>query len=84
MVSSDEPLVTIGIPTYNRANNFLRNALGSALNQTYTKLEIIASDNRSTDQTESLVRDFSDPRIRYIKHQENISAINESVELHVS
>lgn len=69
-------LVTIGIPTYNRAHAFLRNALSCAVNQTYKNLEIIVSDNCSTDHTESLVRDFGDPRIRYIKHQKNIGANN--------
>ncbi len=76
MESQNTPLVTIGMPTYNRANNFLHNALASAINQTYKNIEIIISDNCSTDHTESLVRDFGDPRIRYIKHRENIGAIN--------
>lgn len=76
MNSISEPLVTIGIPTYNRANFFLQNALNCAVNQTYRNIEIIIADNCSTDHTESLVNSFSDPRIRYVKHQENIGANN--------
>ena len=76
MNSIGEPLVTIGIPTYNHANFFLQNALNCALNQTYKNIEIIVSDNCSTDHTETLVKGFSDPRIRYVKHQENIGANN--------
>lgn len=76
MESQNQPLVTIGIPTYNRANGFLHNALSCAVQQTYQKLEIIVSDNCSTDHTESLVKGFSDPRIRYVKHQDNIGANN--------
>ena len=76
MESVNEPLVTIGIPTYNRADGFLRNALSSAVNQTYKNIEIIVSDNCSTDHTESLVGDFPDSRIRYVKHKENIGAKN--------
>lgn len=63
------PLVTIGIPTYNRANGYLREALDSALAQTYPNLEIVVSDNGSTDNTESVVRSYADPRIRYCRQQ---------------
>ena len=56
------PLVTIGIPTYNRADHYLREALTSALSQTYANLEIIVSDNCSTDSTQTLVKGLPDPR----------------------
>jgi len=65
---SDHPLVTIGIPTYNRADGHLRQALESALAQRYEPLEIIVSDNCSTDNTAELVKSCNDPRIRYAKH----------------
>ena len=68
------PLVTIGIPTYNRANSYLRQALESAVKQTYPNIEIVVSDNCSTDDTETLVKYFEDPRIRYFKQTENIGA----------
>ncbi len=76
MENQNKPLVTIGIPTYNRANGFLHNALSCAVNQTYKNIEIIVSDNCSADHTESLVESFSDPRIHYVKHKENIGANN--------
>lgn len=63
------PLVTIGVPTYNRANKYLREALESALAQTYPNLEIVVSDNGSTDNTESVVHSYADPRIRYYRQQ---------------
>lgn len=72
------PLVTIGIPTYNRANVFLKQALKSVLGQTYPNVEIIVSDNCSTDNTENVVKSFNDPRIRYFKQGKNIGAINNS------
>lgn len=65
-------LVTIGIPTYNRANDFLCQALESAMVQTYKNIEIIVSDNCSNDDTEQVVKQFKDPRIQYIRHSENI------------
>ena len=51
---------------------FFRQALESALAQNYELLEIIVSDNCSTDDTESLVQSYSDPRIRYFRHEKNI------------
>jgi glycosyltransferase involved in cell wall biosynthesis len=69
-------LVTIGIPTYNRAGGYLREALASALKQTYPHIEIVVSDNCSTDHTEAVVKSFADPRIRYFKHPYNIGANN--------
>ena len=76
MPNDKSPLITIGIPTYNRADSFLKEALQSAVEQTYRNLEIIVSDNCSTDSTEVVVKSFSDPRIKYIKHAYNIGAIN--------
>lgn len=69
-------LVSIGIPTYNRANSYLRYALQSAVNQTYTNIEIIVSDNCSPDHTESLVKEFNDSRIKYYRQNENIGPLN--------
>ena len=76
MTSKALPLVTIGIPTYNRADGYLKQALNSAVNQTYQNIEIIVSDNCSTDNTEGVVEGFNDSRIRYVKHNENIGANN--------
>lgn len=52
--SGGGPLVSIGIPTYNRRNS-LERALDSALAQTYQPLEIVVSDNASTDGTPQLL-----------------------------
>lgn len=63
--------VTIVIPTYNRAD-MLREALNSALAQTVSDLEIVVSDNASTDHTAEVVASFNDPRIRYFRQDTNI------------
>lgn len=76
MPDSTIPLVSIGIPTYNRANSYLRCSLRSAVSQTYKNIEIIVSDNCSTDNTESVVKEFDDPRIRYYRQKENIGPVN--------
>lgn len=64
------PTVSVVIPTYNRAHVVGR-AIRSVLNQTYQDFEIIVVDDGSTDNTEEVVKSFNDPRIRYIRHEEN-------------
>jgi len=70
------PLVTIAIPTYNRANGYLRQAIDCSVKQTYRNIEIIISDNCSTDNTEEVVKSFNDPRIRYFRQDKNIGMYN--------
>jgi glycosyltransferase involved in cell wall biosynthesis len=70
----NQPLVTIAIPTYNRADSYLPHALQSALNQTYDSLDILVSDNCSGDDTEKVVRSLGGPRVRYFRHTVNIGA----------
>jgi len=72
MTNTTSPFVSLAIPTYNRADSYLKESLKSAINQTYQNIEIIVSDNCSTDNTERVVKDFKDPRIRYFKQTENI------------
>ncbi len=52
-----QPLVSVIIPTYNRAY-ILPKAIESVLNQTYPNLELIIIDDASTDETEELVKTF--------------------------
>ncbi len=56
--------------TYNRAH-FLREAINSVLTQSYQNLELIIIDDGSTDETYTVIAEFSDPRIRYIQHTDN-------------
>ncbi len=76
MKDNIRPLVTIATPTYNRANTYLKQSLESAVNQTYQNIEIIVSDNCSTDNTEMVVKSFNDSRIKYFRQKENIGADN--------
>ena len=65
------PRVTIAIPTYNRANKTLPQTLQSAIDQSYDNLQILVSDNCSTDDTESVVRSFGD-RVEYVRQSQNL------------
>ncbi|QUL99338.1 MAG: glycosyltransferase [Candidatus Fermentithermobacillus carboniphilus] len=59
------PLVSIIVPTYNRASLLLR-SLTSLFNQTYKNIEIIVVNDGSTDSTEEVVAPYLD-RIKYLK-----------------
>ena len=67
------PLVSIGLPTYNRVD-LLERAIDSVLAQTHRDVELIVSDNASTDRTEKLCRAKAarDPRLRYIRQPVNL------------
>lgn len=71
-MSMPTPLVTIAIPTYNRALSYLPQALACAVGQTYRNIEIIVSDNCSSDGTPEFMASQTDPRIRYYRHDKVI------------
>jgi glycosyltransferase involved in cell wall biosynthesis len=67
------PLVTVGIPTYNRPAE-LERAARSVLAQEYERLEILISDNGSADPAVRRVGEqiaASDARVRFVSHPEN-------------
>ena len=76
MMNKVKPLVTIAIPTYNRAACYLKHALESALSQTYPNIEIIVSDNCSPDNTKEMVNAYADLRIKYFRHAHSIKPID--------
>jgi glycosyltransferase involved in cell wall biosynthesis len=76
MTANNKRLVSIGIPTYNRAAHHLRKVIERALDQTYTNIEVVISDNCSTDNTAELVQSFNDPRLRYFRQETNIGPNN--------
>lgn len=62
------PLVSILMPCYN-AERYIREAINSALAQTYENIELIIIDAESTDRSVEIVQSYKDPRIRLIKHK---------------
>ncbi|MCI0616687.1 glycosyltransferase, partial [bacterium] len=63
------PIFSVVIPTYNRGHVLTR-AIQSVLNQTFSDFELIIVDDGSTDKSLELVEQINDPRIFYIR-QEN-------------
>jgi glycosyltransferase involved in cell wall biosynthesis len=61
------PLVTVIIPCYNR-DRFVREAVDSALGQTYPRIEVVAVDDGSTDDTLGILQSYGD-RIRLVQQK---------------
>jgi glycosyltransferase involved in cell wall biosynthesis len=65
------PKVSIIIPSYNHAR-FLRQRLESVLGQTYQDFEVILLDDCSTDESQSILREYAgDPRVRMEFNEKN-------------
>lgn len=69
------PLVSVGIPVYNGEHD-LSQAVDSVLTQTYSNLEIIISDNASTDRTQQIALELAarDRRVHYHRLDRNIGS----------
>lgn len=71
--SSDSllPLISVVIPTYNRPA-YLKEAIASVVNQTYTNLEIIVSDDCSHESPQPIIDSFQDSRLRLRRNSKNL------------
>lgn len=70
----DQPMVTIGIPTYNRPA-LLRRAARSALAQRDVSIEVVISDDASTDpEVGEVLHELAttDPRVRVLRQDQNL------------
>jgi glycosyltransferase involved in cell wall biosynthesis len=66
--------VSIALPVYN-GERFLKEAIASLLDQSYTNIELIIGDNGSTDATRSICEEFtSDARVTYLRSPQNLGA----------
>lgn len=68
-------ILSICIPSYNRAD-MLRAAIESILNQDVEGVEIVVSDNASTDHTDAVMRDLVQqyPQLKYVRSEVNVGA----------
>jgi glycosyltransferase involved in cell wall biosynthesis len=60
------PLVSILIPVFNQNAEYFRQCIQSALSQNYDNLEIIISDNHSTNDVAIVARQFDNEKIRLV------------------
>ena len=66
----EERKFSVIIPAYNGAE-FIGKTIQSVLNQTYTNFELIIVNDASPDQTDEIISQFSDNRIKYLTHPTN-------------
>lgn len=69
----NNPKVSVLMPVYNTAESYLRPAIESILNQTFTDFEFLIIDDKSTNNAPDVIAEYakSDKRIRVIKGNHN-------------
>lgn len=77
------PLVSILMPAFNE-ENFIKRAIESTIAQTYSNWELLVLDDASTDETNKIIRTFSDSRIRVFEHEKNLGYLDSCNELFTS
>jgi len=72
---NNAPKISIGMPVFN-GELYIADAIESVLNQTFSDLELIISDNASSDTTQEICEAYAkkDNRIRYIRQSKNVGA----------
>ncbi|MCQ2516090.1 MAG: glycosyltransferase [Saccharofermentans sp.] len=68
------PVVSICLPIYNGAR-FLKIAIESVLNQTYSNFELIICDDCSSDNSPEIVEKYNDSRIKFYKNEKNLGLV---------
>ena len=66
----NRPLISILINCYN-SEKYIYECLKSAIDQTYTNIEIIIWDNCSNDDTSKIIHSFDDNRIKYFRNEKH-------------
>lgn len=65
------PRVSFVVPCY-KLGHLLSNCVNSILSQSYADFEILIMDDRSPDSTPEVAQSFTDPRIRYLRNEQNL------------
>lgn len=63
--------VSVLIPVYNGAS-FLKDTINSILNQSFTDFELILLNDASPDNSEEIIKTFTDSRIKYFHNEQNM------------
>lgn len=74
-MNASKPKVTIMIPTYNQ-ENYIAEAIESALAQDYENLEVLITDDCSTDHTGDIAKRYlNHPNFRYVRNEHNLGRV---------
>lgn len=78
----NSPLVSVIVPCYNHAD-YILNTVESVLNQTYQNIEVLVSDDASTDSSLAVLKNIKDSRVKLFPFEENhgiVYALNYLIE----
>ena len=69
--------ISVLMPVYN-GGEYLSEAIESVLNQTYADFEFLIINDGSTDNSESIVKEYTskDERIKYVENEKNLGLVN--------
>jgi len=76
-IIAEYPLISVIMPAYN-AERYIKQAIDSILNQTYTNIELLIIDDASTDSTASIIASYHDKRVRIYKNEKNTGYLKTS------
>lgn len=68
-------MISVIMPVFN-GETYIETAIKSILNQTFTDFEFIIVDDGSTDNSNSIIKQFHDSRIKFIQNEKNLGLIN--------
>ena len=66
------PKVSVLMAAYKTPEQYLREAIESILNQTFTDFEFLILDDCPTESVEDIVKSYDDKRIKYFKNPQNL------------
>ena len=66
------PKVSVLMPIYKTKEEYLREAIESILNQSFTDFEFLILDDCPENSREEIVKSYSDGRIKYLKNEKNL------------
>lgn len=69
------PEISVILPVYNTPETFLREAVESILNQSFSDFELIIINDGSSNNAEDVIKSYTDKRIIYKKNEENLGII---------
>ena len=69
-----QPAISIILPAYN-AEKYIALTISSLLNQTFTSFELLVVDDGSTDNTVTIIKQFTDSRIILMENGQNLGLI---------
>ena len=67
--------VSVVITSYNY-DKYIKDAIESVLNQTYSDFELVIIDDCSTDNSVNIINQFEDERIKFIQNEQNLGLKN--------